>query len=318
MEIPKIRLNDGNEIPVLGLGTWHLNGESCIYAVKKAIENFAKFKKITKFSGEPFENSLNNSNLANYSKFSIELGYRHIDTAEIYGNENEIGKAISGFNRKELFITSKVFPFMTSNILPLPFSLTYKGILKACEKSLLRLKTDYLDLYLIHWPRKNKNMEYLKACKKLIDDGKIKSFGVSNFTINHLKDMIPAAENLGLKISVNQVEFHPLLYQKELLEFCREQNIAITAYSPLARGRVFENKIIQEISSKYNKTPGQISLKWLLQKEMTAIPKASSEKHLIENLNIFDFILNEEDIKRIDNINENKRVVNPVFAEFDY
>lgn len=276
IKIPETKLNNRNKIPLLGLGTWKLKEETCVNIVEQA----------------------------------IKLGYKHIDTAEIYENENEIGRAISGFKREELFITSKVFS--------IPFSLEYDKILQACEKSLSRLKTNYLDLYLIHWPRKSRYFNYLKAFKKLIDEGKIRAFGVSNFTINHLKDMIPVAENIGLKISMNQVEFHPLLYQKELLEFCKEKNILITAYSPLARGGVFENKIIQEIASKYNKTPGQISLRWILQKEMAAIPKASSEKHLIENLNIFDFILNKEDIKKIDNLNESKRIVSPVFAQFDY
>ena len=277
VKIPEIKLNNGKSIPALGLGTWQLKGESCINSVKGA----------------------------------IEMGYTHIDTAEIYGNEEEVGRAIkeTGIPRAELFITSKKFPFQ----------LTYNSVIKSCEKSLKKLSTDYLDLYLLHWPKRKKNMKYLEAFKKLLDEGKIKSFGVSNFTIHHLKDIFPTIENLGLKISVNQVEFHPLLYQKELLEFCKEKNIVMTAYSPLARGMVYENDILKEIGIKYNKTPGQISLRWLLQKDIVVIPKASSEKHLTENINVFDFKLKEEDVHRIDNIAERKRFINPpFFGDFNY
>jgi 2,5-diketo-D-gluconate reductase B len=277
IKIPEIKLNNGKSIPALGLGTWQLKGAICINSVKGA----------------------------------IEIGYNHIDTAEIYGNEEEVGRAIkeTGTLRKELFITSKKFPFQ----------LTYNSVIKSCEKSLKKLSTDYLDLYLLHWPKRKKNMKYLEAFKKLLDEGKIKSFGVSNFTIHHLKDILPITESLGLKISVNQVEFHPLLYQKELLEFCKEKNIVMTAYSPLARGMVYENDILREIGIKYNKTPGQISLRWLLQKNLVVIPKASSEKHLAENINVFDFKLKEEDIKKIDSISERKRLINPpFFGDFNY
>ncbi|MEK6831071.1 MAG: aldo/keto reductase [Nanoarchaeota archaeon] len=283
MQIKKIKLNNKTEIPSMGLGTWQLTGSQCLYAVKKA----------------------------------LELGYRHIDTAESYSNETEIVKAIKEFFksskilREKLFITSKAWPD----------KLDYYGVLAACEQSLARLETHYLDLYLLHWPSRNLNYkEIFKAFKILYEKGKIKAFGVSNFTINHLKDAIPICKKLKLPLSVNQVEFHPLLYQKELLDFCNKNNIVITAYCPLARGKISENKLISELASRYKKTPEQISLKWLLEKNIVVIPKSSSEKHLKENLNL-NFSLSKEDINKIDNITEHEgqeRLIVPSFAEFDY
>lgn len=273
MQPSKTVLNNKTEIPSIGLGTWELNGSQCIHVVKK----------------------------------SLELGYRHMDTAEMYMNESEIGIAIKNFPREKLFITSKVWPE----------GLDYYKVLAACEQSLAKLETHYLNLYLIHWPNKVLNYEeILKAFKLLYQKGKIKAFGVSNFTINHLKDIIPICKKLNLPLTVNQVEFHPLLYQKELLEFCKKNKIIITAYSPLARGKITENEIIKEIAEKYDKTPSQISLKWLLQKEMVVIPKASSEEHLKQNLEL-DLKLNKEDVNKIDNIKEKTRIINPSFAEFE-
>ena len=270
----KITLNNNTEIPVIGLGTWQLSSYECLNTVKKA----------------------------------LDLGYRHIDTAEAYANESEVGQAIRNFNREDVFITTKVWQE----------NLTRDRVLKACEISLLKLGTDYIDLYLMHWPDKYLNMkEIFKAFKLLYDQGKIKAFGVSNFTINHLKDALEIAEEIDLPISVNQVEFHPLLYQEELLDFCKEKNIIITAYSPLAQGEIFKNQTLKEIANKYNKTAGQIALKWLLEKNIIVIPKTSSINHLQENLNL-NFELAKEDIEKIDKLNKNQRIVDPGFAEFDY
>ena len=275
MEIKKIKLNNGIEIPSIGLGTWQLNGTECLHAVKKA----------------------------------LEIGYRHIDTAEMYMNEQEIGNVIKIFPRRELFITSKVWSE----------NLDYYGVLASLEETLAKLETYYLDLYLIHWPDKNVNYEeVLKAFKILYENGKIKAFGVSNFTINYLKAIIPICKKFKLPLTVNQVEFHPLLYQKELLDFCNENNIAIIAYCPLARGKVSENEILKQIAQKYNKTSAQISLKQLLEKDIVVIPKSSSEDHLRENLEL-DFKLSKEDINKIDDISKQKkeRLISPNFAEFE-
>lgn len=268
------KLIDGNEMPVIGLGTWQLTRGKCINTVKRA----------------------------------YEIGYKHIDTAEAYGNEKEIGEALKDLNRDELFITSKVW-----------FDgLDYDGMIKACDGSLNDLGVDYIDLYLLHWPKEGLDYEEIfKAFKKLKDDGKIKSIGVSNFTVNHLKEVLPIVKELGIKIDVNQVEFHVFLYQKELLEFCKNEGIVLTAYSPLARGEVLGNEVLKKIGEKYDKTESQVALRWLIEKGLIVIPKASSEEHLKDNFDI-DFSLDEEDIEKIDNLNQDKRMVNPSFSEFDY
>ncbi len=270
MKIPSLKLRSGNQIPQLGLGTWMLTGDQCVKSVKKA----------------------------------IELGYNHIDTAQVYGNHKEVGKAISGTDRSELFITSKIWRS----------DLRYDDVFKACDRALKELGTEYLDLYLIHWPDKDIAMsETLSAMEELQNNGKIISTGVSNFTVLHLQEAL----STGMKISVNQVEFHPLLYQKELLDFCKRKGILLTAYCPLARGNLLKNKTLSSIGKIYGKTSAQVSLCWLVQKGIVVIPKASSEKHVLENMEIFDWELSEEDEKTIDNIDVFKRVVDPPFSEFE-
>lgn len=272
----KIILNNNIEIPSIGFGTWQLSGDACKESVKIALES----------------------------------GYRHIDTAEIYENEEQVGTAIKESNipREKLFLTSKVWQD----------KLNYEMVIKSCNISLKKLQTDYLDLYLIHWPDKYLNMEeILKAFKILYEERKIRAFGVSNLTINHLKDTLKITNKVNLPLTINQVEFHPLFYQKELLEFCNKNDIKITAYSPLAQGEVFKNKTLIEIGKKYSKNPGQISLKWLLQKGLIVIPKSSKKEHIINNFDL-KFNILEEDIKKIDSININERLVEPGFAEFDY
>ena len=252
-----------NSIPVLGLGTWKLTGKTCITAVKKA----------------------------------LELGYRHIDTAEYYRNHVEIGKAITGFEREDIFITSKVWAS----------DLRYNDVLKMCDKALKELKTDYLDLYLIHWPNpKIPIEETLKAFKKLYDEGKIKNFGISNFDIGELKEVLEKTE---IPITNNQIEFHPYWYRRELLEFCKENNISVTSYSSLGRGILFEESIIKKLAKKYSKTEAQILLRWALQKSTIVIPKASSESHLRENTDIFNWKISGEDIEQIDSLNRNQSVL---------
>ena len=264
------------EIPKIGFGTWQLTGDDCINAVKTA----------------------------------LATGYRHIDTAEIYQNEEEVGQAIQESNipREQIFITSKAWQA----------DLTPERVIKACDLSLRKLKTDYIDLYLLHWPDKYLNMkDILKAFKHLKDEGKIKNFGISNCTINHIKDYQKITNKINLPIYTNQVEFHPLFYQKELLDFCNLNNIKITAYSPLGQGDVFKNPPLIEIGNKYNKNAGQVSLKWLIHKDIIAIPRSNSESHIKNNFEL-DFQLSEEDIKAIDDIKIHERIVDPGFAEFDY
>ena len=259
MNIPKIKLINEAEMPVLGLGTWDLKGINCVDAVKKA----------------------------------IELGYRHIDTAELYENEEEIGEAIKDFKRKELFITSKISPK----------NLTYDGVFRSFENSLSKLKTDYLDLYLIHWPEKFREDVY-KAFKELYSEKKIRAFGVSNFKVSDMKRAFEICGKEGLPVAVNQVEFHPFLNQKKILDYCDDKGVLIISYSPLARRDILGNSVLKEISKKYNKSPAQVSLRWLLDKGTAVIPKASSEGHLKENIDVFDFKLDKDDAEKIDGLDE--------------
>lgn len=262
------KMFSGDEIPAVGLGTWQLKGDECKKIVEKA----------------------------------IEVGYKHIDTAEIYGNQREIGKAIKD---KDVFITSKVW-FE---------NLHYDDVLESCEKTLKELDRDYLDLYLIHWPNRSvKIKETMRAMEKLKKEGLIRNIGVSNFTINHLKDALKT----GVKIAANQVEFHPYLYQKQLLDFCKNNGIIVIAYSPLGRGRVLNDDVLINIGNKYKKTSSQVCLRWLYQKGIAAIPKSSSVERLEKNIDIFDFSLDEKDVKEIDGLNKNMRFVSPSFADFDY
>lgn len=240
---------------------------------------------------------------------ALKMGYTHIDTAEIYDNEAEIGEVIQGFDRKKLFITSKVWYE----------HLDYHDVINACKKSLTKLKTDYLNLYLIHIPDPvDWDMKAtFEALKKLYSEGLIKGVGVSNFVKKYLDKAIPICNSLKLPILVNQVEFHPFLYQKELFNYCKSFDIHIVAYCPIARGLILKEKTINHIALKYQKSPAQISLRWLVQKNIIAIPRSTSEKHLHDNINIFNFEIADLDIKKIDAVNQNKRLVSFDFSDFD-
>ncbi len=271
MQIPVLRMKSGYEIPVLGLGTWMLNGQACTDAVRAA----------------------------------LKLGYNHIDTAEAYGNQREIGRAIKGADRAKIFITSKVWHA----------NLHYDDVIESAKNTLAELGTPYLDLLLVHWPNRSVPIEEtMDAFAALIGEGAVKSIGVSNFTVRHLKEALQAAK---APISVNQVEFHPHLYQVELLEFCRKNGIVLTAYSPLGRKKLLEDDTITGIAEKNSKTPAQACLNWTIGKGAVAIPKASAEAHLKENLGALGWSLHEEDVKKLDALGEEKRIVNPSFSEFD-
>lgn len=269
-----VKLISGNEMPLLGLGTWRLSGKECTDSVAEA----------------------------------IETGYRHIDTADAYENHKDIAKALeqSSINRDQLFITSKVWRDR----------LKYDDIISDSQRFLDELGIDYLDLLLIHWPNKNIPLkESLKALKELKEAGIAKDVGVSNFTINHLRDALDYYPKL---VSLNQVEFHPSLYQKDLLDFCKKNDIALTAYSPLGRGADFNNDVIKELSKKYDKTPAQLTLKWLVDKEIAVIPKASSKSHIEENFDIFSWDFPQETREKMDQLNTNNRIIDPGIGEFGY
>jgi methylglyoxal/glyoxal reductase len=230
-------------------------------------------------------------------KAAIKNGYKSIDTAAIYKNEEGVGQAIkeSGVPREELFITTKVWNSDQG----------YESTLQAFETSLEKLGLDYLDLYLIHWPGKNKYKETWKALEKLYKDGRVRAIGVSNFKVHHLQDLISDAE---IKPMVNQVEYHPHLTQKDLLEYCQSEGIQLEAWSPLKQGELLSDPTINELAEKHQKSAAQIILRWDLQNKVVTIPKSIKEQRIIENANIFDFELSTEDMARIDALNKDERV----------
>jgi diketogulonate reductase-like aldo/keto reductase len=235
-------------------------------------------------------------NVGEKVEIALKTGYNHIDTAEGYHNEAGIGEVLADYDREDLFITSKV----------LPSNLNYESVIKACKRSLEKLGTDYLDLYLIHWPNPAISLrETLQAMKYLVDEGMVKNIGVSNFSVYQLK---VALKITPVPITVNQVEFHPWLYQKELLEVCDQNDVVIEASAPLARTEVLSDETILELADKYDKSPAQIVLKWELQKGIVPLPKSKSRNHIIENLELFNWDLATEDMKKIDNIDQEKRV----------
>lgn len=239
--------------------------------------------------------------LVNAVKTAIKHGYRSIDTAAIYQNEQGVGKGIeeglkeAGISREQLFVTSKVWNT----------DLGYESTIAAYEESLKRLNLDYLDLYLIHWPVEGKYKEAWRAMETLYKEGKVKAIGVSNFQIHHLEDLFQDAE---IKPMINQVEYHPKLTQKELHAFCKEHNIQLEAWSPLMQGHLLENETLKEIANKYKKTVAQVILRWDLQNGVVTIPKSTKEHRIVENATIFDFELTNEDMTIIDGLNENVRI----------
>ncbi len=263
------------KLPLLGLGTWDLRGHECTETVKRA----------------------------------LEIGYRHIDTSIDYENQEAIKKAIKGFDRKQLFITSK-FELAMIDLKKIP-----ESVEETCDLALKQLGTEYVDLYLIHWPYKAMPMtEVFKAMEMLVKKGKIKKAGVSNFTIHHLENLL----NDGCKPAANQVEFHPYLYQKELLDYCKTESIQLIAYRPFGKGVILKDPVLKKISTAHSKSPGQVVLRWFFQKEIPTIPKAGSEKHLIENFNILDFELSSNEMHEIEKLHQNKRFCDSEDSEFNY
>lgn len=241
-------------MPVIGFGTWEINGTRCTDAVSNA----------------------------------LNIGYRHIDTAQIYGNEKEVGKGIraSGIKRDEIFLTTKV---ATGN-------LTATRIIRTTDESLERLDTGYVDLLLIHWPTSTMNLgECLEAMFGLREKNLVRYVGVSNFDPKLFRKSFESGP-----VITNQVKFTPYHTEYDNLQMARENNKIITAYSPLARGSVASDKVLVSIGEKYGKSASQVALRWLIQLgNVSVIPKAVSEKHQLENFDIFDFELSEEDMNKI-------------------
>lgn len=225
---------------------------------------------------------------------ALKAGYRHIDTAMIYKNEEEVGRAIadSGIPREELFITTKLWNDDHGNVSD------------AINLSLKKLGLEYVDLYLIHWPLPTR-VEAYKDMEKLLNDGKTKAIGVSNFTIRHMEDFL---NKVSVIPAVNQVEFNPFLNQKELLDYCRTKEIMLEAYCPLTHGSNLDNQKLSEIAHKYEKSPAQIMLRWSTQQGVVVLPKSTDEGRIAENLASLEFEIAKEDMTEISSWNENLRI----------
>ncbi|WP_164667886.1 aldo/keto reductase [Virgibacillus doumboii] len=229
-------------------------------------------------------------------KAALKHGYRSIDTASFYDNETGVGRGIkeSGVPREELFVTSKVWNDQQG----------YENTLKAFDESLDKLGLEYLDLYLIHWPVKDKYKETWRALEKLYDEGKVRAIGVSNFHVHHLQDLMADS---NVKPVIDQVEYHPHLTQTEVKAFCEKENIQLEAWSPLKKGRILDDPTISGLAEKYGKSPAQVILRWGVQNNVVLIPKSVNEHRIVENADIFDFALTDEEMKQISGLNKNER-----------
>lgn len=257
-----VTLNNGTKMPRLGLGVFKVqDGEEVIQAVKSA----------------------------------IGAGYRAIDTAAYYNNEEGVGQAIreSGVPRKQLFITTKVWNNRQG----------YDTTLEAFEESRRKLGLEYLDLYLVHWPVKGKYKDTWRALEKLYSDGVVKAIGVSNFQTHHLDDLLDGNQVVPV---VNQIECHPLFTQDKVKSYCEERDIHITAWRPIMKGNL-DLPLLVELSQKYGKTPAQIVIRWHLQKGVIVIPKSIRSERIRENADVYDFELSSEDIAAINGLNQNHR-----------
>lgn len=266
--VPTQPLPSGDEIPMIGFGTWNLSGETIKSSVRTA----------------------------------LDAGYTHIDTAEGYKNESEIGEVLTDYDRSELFLSSKV----------LPKNLNYESVVRACEASLDRLGTDYLDLYLIHWPNPAISLrETLNAMETLHDEGLVRNLGVSNFSAYQLS----CAKYISdVPIAVNQIEFHPVYQQHKLREYCRETDTVVEAAAPLGRTEILGEPIIREIAEKHDRSPAAVVLRWAIARDTVVLPKSTTPSHIEANLEAWDWELPESDLAAIDDLNRDE----PVYHQAAY
>ena len=249
--------------------------------------------------GEAVENTV---------RWGLETGYRHIDTAAIYGNEVGVGRAIkqSGVPRAEIFVTTKVWNRDQG----------YDQTLAAFEASLERLGMDYVDLYLVHWPVEGKYVETWRALETIYDSGRARAIGVSNFLVHHLENLLAKAR---VGPMVDQVEFHPYLQQPDLQAFCQQHQIQLEAWRPIMKGQVNQVPELVELGQKYGKTPVQIALRWMIQRGVVAIPKSEQQARIQSNADIFDFDLTAEALAVIDGLDRHERLgANPDNFHFDF
>ncbi|TGL40841.1 aldo/keto reductase [Leptospira perdikensis] len=257
-----LQSNQSISVPQLGLGVWKSRPKECFEAVKSA----------------------------------LSFGYRHIDTAAIYGNESDVGAAIkeSGVSRSDIFLVTKLWNADQG----------YDTALQAIDVSLKKLGTDYVDMYLIHFPVSGKRNESWRALEKIKAEGKTKSIGVSNFMVSHLEELL---KETGTVPAMNQVEYHPFLQDPKLKEYCIRNGILLEAYSPLAHGQKLEDPKITQLANRYHKSNAQILIRWSLQAGHVVIPKSKNPDRIKENADVFDFVLSDADMKEISSWNEDFR-----------
>ena len=264
--VPTIALNNGVEIPQLGFGVYQVSPEECVEATLTA----------------------------------LEVGYRHIDTAEMYGNEKQVGEAVrkSGLDRGEVFVTSKLNNGFHAR----------DAALTAFDRSLEDLGFDYLDLFLVHWPLPGIDVDFVetwKAMEEIYTSGRAKAIGVSNFTEHHLKRL---HEETTVLPAVNQIEVHPYLTQEPLRSFNAEHQIVTEAWSPIAQGKVLDDPAIADIAQRVGKTPAQVVLRWHVQRGDVIFPKSVTRSRVEENFALFDFELDQGDVASIDGLNRDERI----------
>ena len=257
------KLNNGVEIPILGLGVYQ-----------------SPPGRITQEA----------------VSFALKIGYRLIDTASLYGNERDVGKAVreSGIRREEVFVTTKLWNSDHG----------YESTILAFQKSLGLLGLDHVDLYLIHWPVSEVRMETWRAMEFLQSKGMCRSIGVSNYTIRHLEEVL---QHTSVVPAVNQVEFNPFLYQEDLLDFCAGEGIQLEAYSPLTRGLRLNHPTILAMAREYSRTPAQVMIRWSLQHGLVVIPKSIREERIRENSQVFDFEISAHNMNKLDSLSEDLR-----------
>ena len=273
-----IKFYNGHTMPKVGLGTFRVeNNDDCTKAVKYAIEN----------------------------------GYRSIDTAMVYGNEEKVGQGIkeglesAGLKREDLFITSKLWLEDYGR----------ENVEQAYENSLKRLDLDYLDLYLMHWPGTNEALmiDTWQGMEDLYKQERVKNIGVSNFNVDHFEALLA---QVSIKPVINQVEFHPYLTQKELRQYLDVQNIVMESWSPLMNAQILDDEVVNQVAQEVGQTPAQVIIRWNEQHQVVTIPKSVTPHRIDENLNILDFELNDDQMKKLDDLNQNKRI-GPDPSEFN-
>ncbi len=269
-----VKLNNGVEMPILGLGTFQSE------------------------HGKTTQNAV---------RWALEAGYRHVDTAAVYGNEQDVGAAVrdSGLPRQQVFIATKVWNSDQG----------YDATLRAYDQSLKRLKVDFIDLYLIHWPIHGTRSEAWRAMVRIYEEGRCRAIGVSNYMVRHLKEILAESPIIP---AVNQFELSPYNTRPALVDFCCQRGIVVESYSPLARGRKLGDPALEVLSNHYGKTPAQILIRWAIEKGYVVIPKSVHRERIIENVGVFDFSITPEDMRLLDGLNEDLQTIRPSFMEGEW